>query len=241
MQIIRNEKRIARLRTVSQVTSLVGMLALIAGMLLIFFGQIEDVFWYQLLALFVGWLLSQVGIYLAHRYVRAPRPDEVLDEAFGGVAKNGRMYHYLLPAPHVLLLPSGIIVVVAKYQMGQISVQGDAWQQKGLGMRRLFGQEQLGNPTKEVETSVQAIAAFLHKHAPQVEEVPIAPMIVFTSKGAKELDLKGSAIPALHFTKVKGFLKQQKQLPPMATADYVAIREAFDKQAGAWAEVDAAV
>lgn len=234
MIVIRDEERIARLRRISQIVSLVGMAALLAGLVMAFTANIETIFFWQLLALLVGWLLSQVGIYLAHRYVRKPRPDEVLDEAFRKVARNGRMYHYILHSPHVLLLPTGIIVVTAKYQTGKISVEGDKWKQKGLGLRRFFGQENLGNPSKEAEGNVQNVVNFLHKEVPEVEEVPIAPIIVFTTKGQEELDLDGSDIPAMHYTKVKGYLRRQRQKgeeTPMPEEDYERILAALDAKA----------
>lgn len=235
MIIIRDDKKIARYRTVGQVASFAGMAALIGGMVLIFVGDPQTVFYWQLAALLVGWMLSQVGIYFAQRYVRRPRPDQVLDEALEKVGKDGRLYHYILPAPHVLLLPSGIIVIVAKYQGGKISVQDDKWRQTGMGLRRFFGQEGLGNPTREAENSIAAIAHFLQKNAPQVEEVPIGALIVFTTKGITNLDLKGSTIPAMHYTKVKGFLKQQSRAK-LPSAHYEAIRAAFDQKAGDLAE-----
>jgi len=232
MVIIRDEQRIARMRLISQVTSFLGMGALLGGLLLVFWQETANLFFYQLAALFAGWMLSQIGIYLGHRYLRHPRPDEVLDEALQKVARNGRLYHYVLPASHVLLLPTGIVVFITKYQSGKISVDGDKWQQKGLGLRRFFGQEQLGNPTREAETSVEAMASFLNKEAPEVEEVPIGAIIVFTTKGVKDLDLKKSRIPAMHFTKVKGYLRQHKRSTPMPEEDYEAIQAAFDRRAG---------
>ncbi len=235
MIIIRDDKKITRYRTIGQVASFAGMAALIGGMVLIFVGDPRTVFYWQLAALLVGWMLSQVGIYFAQRYVRRPRPDQVLDEALEKVGRDGRIYHYILPAPHVLLLPSGIIVIVAKYQGGKISVQDDKWRQTGMGLRRFFGQEGLGNPTREAENSIAAIAHFLQKNAPQIEEVPIGALIVFTTKGITDLDLKGSTIPAMHYTKVKGFLKQQSRAK-LPAADYEAIRAAFDQKAGDLAE-----
>lgn len=232
MIIIRNEQRIKRLRLVSQVVSFMGMGALLAGLVLIFISEADSaaVLVYQLAALLIGYLLSQIGIYLAHLYVRSPRPDEVLDDVVKGYAKgkNGRFYHYILPVRHVLLLPTGIIIFNAKYQTGKISVDGDKWQQKGLGLRRIFGQENLGNPTREAENSVAALANFINKHAPGVEEVPIAALIVFTSKGLKEYDLKKSSIPAMPFNKVKKYLQQKGGKTPIPQADYDAIRAAFD-------------
>jgi len=230
MDIIRDEERIDRMRRISKYTSFIGMAALLVGLVLVF-TNVDNVFLYQLIALAVGWLLSQIGIYLAHRYLRSPRPDEVLDEAVKGVDRDARLYHYILPAPHVLLLPSGIVVLVPKWQGGNISVEGDKWKQTGLGLRKFFGQEQLGNPTREAETMVEAIASNIRKHAAEIEEVPIAALIVFTRKGAQNLDLKRSRIPALHYTKIKGYLRQKKRPEPMPREDYEAIRAAFDGQA----------
>ncbi len=231
MIILRDDQRIARLKRISQVTSFVGMGALLAGLFLVFLPNTENLFFYQLLALFTGWMLSQIGIYLGHRYLREPRPDEVLDEVLRKVARNGRIYHYLLPAAHVLLIPTGIIVFVAKYQSGNITVEGDKWKQTGMGLRRFFGQERLGDPTREAAMSVEAVASYLNKHAPTVEEVPIGAMVVFTSKGNKNLDLKNSTMPAMHYTKIKGYLRQQKRETPIPEADFQAIQAAFDKKA----------
>lgn len=240
MVIIRDDKKIARYRKIGQIFSFAGMGVLVGGMLLVFLGD-PRWFWMQIVALLVGWLLSQIGIYLAQRYLRRPRPDEVLDEALSKVAKDGRMYHYVLPAPHVLLLPTGIVILIAKYQGGKISVEGNKWKQTGMGLRRFFGQEGLGNPTREAENSVAAVASFLKKNAPEVEEVPIGPLIVFTTKAKQELDLKRSTIPAMHYTKVKGYLKQHKGAEKMPPADYEAIQAAFDQKAGPIAQMELTV
>ncbi len=232
MIILRDEQRITRLATIAKWSNFVGMGALIAGLILAFTNvdSFANLVLYQLIALTTGWILSQIGIYLSHRYLRRPRPDEVLDEAVKKVAKNGRLYHYLLPVSHVLLTPEGIILFIAKYQGGNISVAGDKWIQKGVGLRKFFGQEGLGNPTREAEARIDIMAKYLRKHAPDVEEAPIGAMIVFTSKGVHNLDVKDSRIPAMHYTKVKGFMRQTKR-PPMPQADYEAIRAAFDEKA----------
>jgi hypothetical protein len=233
MVILRDEKRIARLRRLSQYMSLIGLVALVIGLIMAF-TAVPNYFFYQLLALLVGWLFSQVGVYLGHRYVRSPRPDEVLDEAVRKVARNGRLYHYLLPAPHVLLLPQGIILFVAKFQGGKITAEGERWKQTGVGLRKFFGQEALGNPSKEAEVMVGALANYLRKHAPEVEDVPIAPIIVFTSKTVAELNVKNANLPAMHASKLKGFLRQQYRKEPsvaFSRAEYEAVRAAFDRRA----------
>lgn len=244
MIILRDEKRIARMRRISQITSLTGIAALVVGMIIAFTNP-EQLFFYELLALIAGWTLSQVGIYLGHRYLRRPRPDEAIDREVRRVAKNGRMYHYLLPAPHVLLTPQGIVIFVAKFQGGKISVVNDKWKQTGLGflnMRKLFGGEALGNPTKDAEFMVGAVANYLRKHAPSVEEVPMAPVIVFTSDGTQSIEVQNSSVPVVHYKKLRGFLRQQWLKggpPPLKKEDYEAIRAAFDQKATHLLEVQA--
>lgn len=231
--VIRDEQRIARLKKLAQWLSLIGFLFLLAGLVMVLVvPDTERIVVYQLMALFAGWVLSQLGTYLAHRYMRKPRPDEVLDEAVRKVVHSGRIYHYVLPAPHVMLTPHGVIILVAKFQGGNISVSdGDKWKQTGVGLRKYFGQEGLGNPTREAESMIEAMAAYINKHAPTVAEVPMAALIVFTAKEIKKLDVVHSRIPAMHFSKVKGYLKQQWSGKQVGATEYEVLRQAFDQAA----------
>ncbi len=232
MDIIRDDARIAGLKRRSQRVSLLGFLFLIGGFVIVFLGNSPNLLTYQLVALLAGFGLSQYGIYLSHRYGRNPRPDEVLDGALKKVARDGRLYHFVLPAPHVLLTPAGPIVFVLKYQTGNIRAEGDKWKQSGLGLRRFFSQEGLGNPAREADSMIRGLANYIRKNAPELEEVPVAAMVVFTSKNIPNLDVDSSSIPAMHFSKVKGYLKQEgkgERLPP---EQYAMLRRAFDDAAG---------
>lgn len=230
MVILRDDARVARMAKIGQYISFISMAILLGGLALIFLGD-ENAIFFQLLALAVGWGLSQVGLYLQHKYVREPRSDKVLDDALKHVARDGRLYHFALPAPHVLLLPTGVVILHTKYQKGEIYADGDTWSQKGVGLRKYFGQEGLGNPSKEAEKLINSMANYIRKNAPEIEEVPMAPIIVFTSKDIESLDVKKSRIPAMHSSKLKGFLRQQKdKLPPLPMEEYEALQTAFDKK-----------
>ena len=236
MKIIRDDKRIYRLRRISQYAFILGLLLLVTGLVLAFtdLASRPNFVFIQLLALLGGWILAQMGSYLGNRYGRKPRADEIIDEAAEKIHRNGRMYHYVLPAPHVLLTPRGIILFVPKYQVGRITADGDKWKQRGIGLRRFFGQDALGNPSREAATYVGALADFIRKKAPEVDEVPIAPVIVFTSKNIESLDIEKSDIPAVHAPRLKALLRKRKRetIPNMPKEDYEALRAAFDKKAG---------
>jgi hypothetical protein len=143
------------------------------------------------------------------------------------------MYHYVLPAPHVLLTASGPVTFITKYQRGDISYEDGKWRQRGVSfLRKLFSQESLGNPTREMDAAVGGLAHYISKHAPEVEEVPIGAIIVFTTKNAGELDVDESPIPAMHVTKLRGYFRQKGKREPLPGADYEALRAAFDEAAG---------
>jgi hypothetical protein len=232
MIIIRDDEKVARYKKWAQRILIIGLLLLVGGMVILFvLGNNPNVIFYQTLALLAGWLLAQVGTYLAHRYVRSPRPDVTLDKAVKPAAGNGRMYHFVLPAPHVLLTPSGPIVFNLKFQNGEISYKDGKWKQRGIGMRRFFGQEGLGNPEQETESMVKSLAGFIHKEDPNIEEVSIGAMIVFTTEKVKSLEVDGSEIPAMHFTKVRKFLRKEGVGKPLPPEIYQALQTIFDKAA----------
>lgn len=231
MVILRDDDNIAKLKKRGQRASIIGFVFLIAGFVLLFISESQWVILYQLLALLAGYILTQYGLSLTHRYSTSPRPDEVLDDAVKSVAREGRMYHYLLPAPHVLLTKAGPIVFVLKYQMGNISAEGDKWRQTGIGFRRFFGQEGLGNPSKDAEKMISSLANYIRERAAEVEEVPIGAMIVFTSKNIGDLDVAKANIPTMHYSKVKGYLRQKKDSKSLPSDDYAALQRAFDEAA----------
>jgi hypothetical protein len=231
--IIRNEKRIKRLRLTGQIGSVVGLTVLIVGFLIGFRSeQPEQFFGIQLISLLVGWVLAQVSLSLNNKYGRTPRVDEVLDKAIRGIDNKARLYHYVLPAPHVLLTRSGPIILVGQPQSGTISVnEKGRWRQKRKGLLGFLGREGLGNPSREAEIRVSALANFIRKNAPEIEEVPLAAVIVFTSDKLDDLDVEHSPVPALPHGKLKGFMRKQlnDRLPPEL---YARLREIFDEAAG---------
>jgi hypothetical protein len=232
MKILRDEAYIAKQKKRSQRASLIGFVFLLGGFVLVFIN-IQNLLLFQLLALLAGFSLSQYGIYLAHRFNRSPRPDEVLDEAIKKSARGDRMYQYVLPAPHVLLTKAGPIVFVLKYQIGNIVADGNKWRQTGIGFRRYFGQEGLGNPSKEAEKAIAALAGYIKVSLPDLLEVPVGAIIVFTSKNIKNLDVDDADFPAMHYSKVKGFLRQKNSSSkPLPQEQYDALQASFDEAAG---------
>ena len=234
MTIIRNHNYIETRRKVGTGASFVGLGILIGGMILTFLnGNDPRYITISLFCLPLGWLFSQVGLYFANRFVRTPRLDQQIDEGLGK-AKGARLYHYVFPVPHVILSRAGIITIVSKYQSGDITVDGYNWKQTNIGIfRRMFGQENLGNPSLEAEYQLKQVAKFISQNVPELaeQELPIGAVIVFTTKDGGNLDLHKSDIPALHYTKLKGFWKQRSQEENLSPETYDLLLKAFEAEA----------
>ncbi len=77
MKIIKNEKLIERNGKIGQWTSLAALGVLGLGMYISFAKP--ELFIYSVICLLVGFIMTQVGMYMGSRWGRSPRPDEQLD------------------------------------------------------------------------------------------------------------------------------------------------------------------
>lgn len=236
MKTLINYNYIASRKRLGQIFSFLGIGVLLGGFILTFTAEEGSQLSYlSLFSLPIGWILSQVGLYFANRLIKQPVVHEAIDEGLRKLGKFGRdshMYHYVFPVNHMVLTPNGIIALIAKYQSGTITADDLDWKQKIGIFQRFFGQQTLGNPAAEAENSVKLIAKWISHNVPELaeQELPIGAVIVFTANDV-ELDVKKSAIPAVHHTKLKGFWKQRQTDTPMEQEQFDMLLKAFDAEA----------
>jgi hypothetical protein len=208
VKVIRNDDYIQRRNKIGRYTSLAGLVVLMGGMFISIFRA--ELIAYSFVCLAIGFVLSQIGIYYGNRFVRPDRPDEALTKALKGLDDRYRLYHYQLPAAHVLLAPEACYVFTVYTQSGRVAVRKDRWRQS-LGWRWLFawlGQEGLGNPTRAAEFEVESLRRYVAKKLPDVE-APLTPVIVF-SHPAVELDVADTTVPVVHVKQLKDWLRGAK-------------------------------
>lgn len=236
MRTLTNDNYIASRKRLGQIFSFLGIGVLLAGFVLTFTAEEGSQLSYlALFSLPLGWILSQVGLFFANRLIKQPVVHEAINEGFRKVGKFGRdshLYHYVFPVNHMVLTPNGIIALIGKYQSGKVSAEDMTWKQKIGIFQRFFGQQTLGNPAAEAENSVKQIAKWISHNVPDLaeQELPIGAVIVFTANDV-ELDVKASAIPAVHHTKLKGFWKQRQTDTPMNPGHFDMLLKAFDAEA----------
>src|SRR5512134_2001409 len=183
MKIIKNETLIKRNAKIGGWTSMAALVVLGLGMYLSF--RRPELFTYSLIALLLGFTLTQIGMYMGNKFGRSPRPDEKLDAGLKGLQNDFVMYHYTTPASHLLVGPAGVWVVMPYHQRGRVTFQKNRWRISGGGFlqnyMRIFGQEGLGRPDIEIESDVRSLKKHFSKKMDESEIPEINTLMVFTS------------------------------------------------------------
>ncbi|HEX2979102.1 MAG TPA: hypothetical protein VHO48_02450, partial [Anaerolineaceae bacterium] len=171
MKIITNDKLIQRNKKIGQAAT-VSSLAILGAGLYISFAQPQQIA-LAYVALLVGFVLSQIGIYFGNNWGRSPRPDEVIDTALKGLDDRYSVYHYTSPVPHLLVGPVGIWAILPYRQKGTFTFEKNRYRQKGGSFYlKVFAQEGLGRPELEAENQKKALEKALSKDLPEGTPLP---------------------------------------------------------------------
>ena len=229
MKIIIDRQTLARRARLSHAASLGGLLVLLSSVGI----SLWQPSWTLLtgLLLFAGGSLAIVGIYFANRWVKKPRPEDLLDQALKGLDDRHRLYHYSLPCDHLLLTPGGIIAIETVPLEGVFTYRDGKWRQRmtpGRAMR-FFGEERLGNPIDRAQASAGSIKGRLVEEIPEAASLEARGMVVFTNPFV-ELNIEKSPLPICKADKVRARLPKDGSKLSMDT--YRQIQEKLDEMAG---------
>ncbi|MGD8404332.1 MAG: hypothetical protein PVJ21_11775 [Anaerolineales bacterium] len=228
MKIIKNEKLINRNAKIGQYTSLGALVVLGIGMY-ISFTQPELFVW-ALVALLIGFTLTQIGMYFGNRWGRSPRPDEKLDTGLKGLTKDYSIYHWTTPVAHLLAGPAGIWVLIPYHQRGQVTYKKNRWRMSGGGFlqnyMRLFGQEGIGRPDLEAESEIESIKKALAKELGDDEIPKINAALVFTNEEA-EIEVEDAPMPAIPIKKLKDFVRNKAKEKPITPQELEKVKAAL--------------
>jgi hypothetical protein len=229
MKIIKNEKLIKRNGMIGNWTSLAALVVLGGGMYISF--KRTDLMVYSLIALLVGFTLTQFGMYMGNKFGRSPRPDEKLDAGLKGLQNEFVMYHYTTPASHLLVGPAGVWVVMPYHQRGQVEFKKNRWRIRGGGFMqsymRIFGQEGLGRPDIEIEGELRSLKKYLSKKIDESEIPEVNALMVFTNDDV-EIDGEDSPVPAMKLKQVKEFMRQKAKEKKLSVETLNKLKTAFE-------------
>lgn len=212
MRIIKNEKLIKRNGQIGNWISL-GALAVLGVGMYISFAQPQ---WavYSFVCLLVGFMMTQIGMYMGNRWGRSPRRDEKIDAGLKGLHSEFNLYHYSSPVSHLLVGPAGVWVLVAYHQGGIVYFEKNRWKIKGGGFMqaymRIFGQEGIGRPDVEADSEVTVAKKFFAKQMGEESVPEIKAVLVFTHDQV-EVEAGDAPIPALTLKQLKTFIREESK------------------------------
>jgi hypothetical protein len=230
MKVIIDRERLRRRATASHAASLGGLAIILSAVVL----SMSRPDWATATALliFVGFVVASLGIYFANRWVKKPRPEDTLSLALKGLADPCRIYHYLLPADHVLLTPSGVVVIETVNLEGRFTCHGGRWKQNmTLGRAlRFFMEETLGDPTARARADAQRITQLLDTRlSPDGPAVPVKAVVLFVHPNS-EVIADSPPVPVCQPAQLRKRIPAH--LPKLPPARFEQARAALDEAAG---------
>jgi len=194
----------------------------VGGLLILLGGVLVPIFLPNLLKLAQGFMIaglgaSMIGIFLANRWVRKPRPEDSLDQALKSLNDSHRLYHYpSLPCDHILLTPLSVIVLEVINLAGDFLYIDGRWKEKmnaGRALRYIV-EEHLGNPTKNCHDMEQYLRNLFAQKLGNEPAMPVSSVVVFTHLAAR-LEVQNSPIPVCKIDKLrKNIPTKGSKLPP---------------------------
>lgn len=234
MQKIVNETRIARGARVGKIATFAGLGCLVLGLIVSLTLQETGLLWVSFVCLLLGILISSVGTMNMNRWVREPRADQALAQGLKGFDDRFRLYSHFLPAPHVLLSPSGLFVLTAMGQDGAIRYDGTKFRRDFSAARllRFMADEGLGKPFSDADSQVRAMQKLLDEQGAG-ESVEIQNVVVFYNPRA-QLTISDPPRPVVTQKALKKALRKQggDGGTKLSGAQYRELRDLFDGVVG---------
>ncbi len=229
MKLSVNHKLIARNKRIAQYILYVSLALLVVG----FIWSIRNTDPEKAL---IGWailipsyFLVQISIYMANRWGKSPRPDEIVIQTLKGLNDEYTLYNYTTPVPHLLVGPHGIWVLNFYHHKGEISFDSKKlkYRQKGGAglIGKYLGQDGLPNIIREAGNLQKDIDTYLSSKSFPVE---VSPKIinVFYSDFA-EINGNNFPTPCLKGDKLKAYVRKESKNKVLSIDDLERIRQSL--------------
>jgi len=204
MRVVTNDSLISKKAAMVRNAMTTG-LVLMAMAAVMAFSQRYIVYAYA--SLLVSFPLVSWGARGATKWLRSPRPDQVLAKTLKSLDHSYQLYSHTLPVDNVLLCPKGLFVLHVTTADGNITCRGNHWHRE-FKLSRLLGllaEEMLGNPGKKAHVEAKRLGRFVAGQLPGTE-VYVQPVVVFVDPGV-QLEISEPAVPAVLAGDLKAYLR----------------------------------
>lgn len=229
MKNIINLAKVRRNSSLSHVGSILGMIILFGSLLLPYYlpGLPTVV---PILLVLVGLGLAMAGIFFANRWVRKPRPEFELANAFEKLSDDYVLFHYPdLPADHILLTPAEVFVLETVNIAGFFTFVKGKWSERmklGRALRYVV-EEHVTNPSQIAIDDAMALTDQLGKLDGLTSKIVVKPMVVFIHPSAI-FEVDQQPIPILTLAKAVKHVRSKGVR--MLQGDYDILLNYFNRQ-----------
>lgn len=209
MKLVINEKLIKRNKIIGQVTTFASLAVLLLGLILAFSKNDTTKMVLSYVALVIGFIFSQIGIYYTNRYGRTPRLDEIISVNFEKLSNDYTFYVYSSPIPLLLVGPAALWIPMPITATGKISFEKGRWKQQKAGfLMKAFGQEGLGKPVVDAEGYKKTLTKHLiSKLGPGFQVPDMKPVLVLMMKNAEIGQVDEAPIPIFNADKLRRHIR----------------------------------
>jgi hypothetical protein len=229
MKSIIDARKVGRRAALSHVASLGGLLVML--------GSVGLSLWRPALQtlttglLLVGVVCATVGIYHANRWVKRPRPEDILDRALRSLDDRCRLYHYAFVSDHVLLTTADVVILETINLEGWFTFDSGRWRQRfsvSRAMRYLL-EQRLGDPLQRAEAYAAWMRSFLEENLPDGCRPPVGAIVVFVHPAAQLTLVSSPSLPICQPERLAKYLP--KGHSKLSSECYERVRELFDSKA----------
>ena len=216
MKLSVNNKLIERNKKIAQTTLYVSLGLLIIGFFWTLRNEEPSKSLIGYLILIPAFLLVQISIYMANRWGKSPRPDEIVVSALKGLDNQYTLYNYTTGVPHLLVGPIGVWIINPYHHEGEISynLEKKRYQQKGGSkfFAKYFAQEGLPNIAKDVISLKKDHIKYFDKNSISIEEESVivnlfySDNVILVKNDAPEINLKSNKLKVF----IRKFAKEAK-------------------------------
>jgi hypothetical protein len=203
MKIYIDRQKLNARASVANLASVGGLILLLASVVIpLFLPATANL---SLILLIIGASIAMVGIYLANRWIRKPRPEDSLDKALKAFDDHYRLFHYpSLACDHILLTPSGVTALEVVNLSGSFFYRQGRWKEAmtvGRALRYLV-EPHVGDPLEVTRQLAAELQQEFRRQLGAEATVPIKALVVFTHPAAL-LEVEGASFPACHLEKLR--------------------------------------
>ncbi|MDP2965681.1 MAG: hypothetical protein Q8N39_06540 [Pelolinea sp.] len=214
MKISNNNRLIQRNKRISQIVLYSALALLVIGLIWSFTGADRTQYTIAYIILIPAYILVQISIYLANKWGRSPRPDEIIGLSLKGLNDQYTLYNYNTGVPHLLVGPAGVWIINPYHQIGIITYNSgkNRYEQKGGAnfIAKLFGQESLSNIEKESKIARRVFEDYKKKNNISFDVEPKIVNIFFSEKA--DVNAKNAPEITIHSDKLKEMFRSQAKL-----------------------------